>query len=84
MDKDGQFWIGEPPEASADEWAYASERVGDLIRKLYDDHGNLIRAKDGMLVFALGEALRRCSSEAESREPGIFERRAEARRHPPR
>jgi hypothetical protein len=68
-------WLAEPPlGVSASEWADAYETIKDLIVEFVDEYGNA-NIEDRMAVFALEDALQRCALEAESREPGILDRR---------
>jgi hypothetical protein len=79
MEKEGQLWLEEPPVGvSATGWADAYEAIAVLISDFNDGYGN-VSVEDRLAVFVLEDGLRRCGLEAEKREPGILNRRQQAK-----
>ena len=66
---ENNFWIEEPPEASAESWAEVWAELASLRPSDDDDQTE----KNELLDFVLGEVLRRCAVEAEDRESGILD-----------
>jgi hypothetical protein len=79
MEKEGQLWLEEPPVGvTASGWADAYDTIVDLISNFNNGYGN-VSVEDRLAVFVLEDCLERCGLEAESREPGILNRRQQVK-----